>query len=112
MAELIWTEPALQDLDAIADYIALDNPLAARRLVQRIFHRVQQVEAYPQSGSHPAELRRSTRRYRQLVEPPCRVIYRYDHSTEKVFVLHVMRGEMRLRKSRLIKRDRENPMAQ
>jgi toxin ParE1/3/4 len=26
MAELIWTEPALHDLDAIADYIALDNP--------------------------------------------------------------------------------------
>jgi plasmid stabilization system protein ParE len=36
MAEMIWTEPALQDLDAIADYIALDNPLAARRLVQRV----------------------------------------------------------------------------
>jgi plasmid stabilization system protein ParE len=26
----IWTEPALNDLDAIADYIALDNPAAAR----------------------------------------------------------------------------------
>lgn len=35
MAELIWTEPALQDLDAIADYIALDKPEAARQLVKR-----------------------------------------------------------------------------
>lgn len=26
MAEVIWAEPALNDLDAIADYIALDNP--------------------------------------------------------------------------------------
>jgi len=33
MAEVIWAEPALNDLDAIADYIALDNP-AVRRLVQ------------------------------------------------------------------------------
>lgn len=33
MAELIWTEPALSDLDTIADYIALDNPEAARDLV-------------------------------------------------------------------------------
>ena len=33
MAEVIWAEPALNDLDAIADYIALDNPEAARRLV-------------------------------------------------------------------------------
>ena len=29
MAEIIWTEPALADLDAIADYIALDKPDAA-----------------------------------------------------------------------------------
>ena len=31
MAEVIWAEPALNDLDAIADYIALDNPEAACR---------------------------------------------------------------------------------
>jgi len=29
MAEVTWTEPALQELDAIAEYIALDNPAAA-----------------------------------------------------------------------------------
>jgi plasmid stabilization system protein ParE len=29
MAKVIWTEPALQTLDAIADCIALDNPAAA-----------------------------------------------------------------------------------
>ncbi|HEV7402075.1 MAG TPA: type II toxin-antitoxin system RelE/ParE family toxin [Chthoniobacteraceae bacterium] len=108
MAELNWTEPALQDLDSIADYIALHDPRAARELVQRVFEHVAQLEAYPESGSHPAELRRSTKRYRQIVEPPCRVLYRYDAPTEKVFVLFVMRGEMRLRKTRLLKRDREN----
>ena len=37
MGEVIWAEPALNDLDAIADYIALDNPEAARHLVQKIF---------------------------------------------------------------------------
>ena len=111
MAELIWTEPALQDLDAIADYIALDNPLAARRLVQRVFEHVAQLEAHLESGSHPPELRRSSRRYRQIIEPPGRVFYRYERATERVFVLYVMRGEMRLRKSRLGKRNRENPTA-
>jgi toxin ParE1/3/4 len=33
MAEVIRTDPALSDLDAIADYIALDNPDAAKILV-------------------------------------------------------------------------------
>jgi plasmid stabilization system protein ParE len=27
MAALIWTEPAVPDLDAIADYIAIDDSL-------------------------------------------------------------------------------------
>jgi len=109
MAALIWTEPALQDLDAIADYIALDDPLAARELVQRVFQHVEQLQAQPESGSLPPELRRSSRRYRQIVEPPCRVFYRYDRRSKNLFVLYVMRGEMRLRKSRLLKRSRENP---
>lgn len=111
MAKLIWTEPALHDLDAIADYIALDNPLAARGLVQRVFQHVQQLEAHPESGSYPPELRRSSRRYRQIVEPPCRVFYRYERRSEKVYVLYVVRGEMRFRKSRLLKRDRRKRIA-
>ena len=99
MAQVIWTEPALSDLDAIADYIALDNPAAARQLVQRIFRHVDQLEDYPESGPKPSELR--GRRYRQLVEPPCRIFYRYDG--KHAFILHVMRSEQRLRRSKLMR---------
>lgn len=76
MAELIWTEPALADLDAIADYIAVDKREAARELVQRVFQHVAQLARHPGSGSKPRELRGS--RYRQIVEPPCRVFYRRE----------------------------------
>jgi toxin ParE1/3/4 len=101
MAEVIWTEPALNDLDAIADYIALDNPAAARDLVQRAFKHVEQLLAHPDSGSKPEELRGW--RHRQIVEPPCRILYRRDRST--VYVLYVMRGERRLQRAYLIERD-------
>ena len=30
MARLIWTEPALRDLEQIADYISLEDPIAAK----------------------------------------------------------------------------------
>lgn len=70
MAKLIWTEPALKDLDDIAAYIAHDNPAAARRLVERVFQHVEQLGDHPDSGSIPKEFRNS--RYRQIVEPPCR----------------------------------------
>jgi plasmid stabilization system protein ParE len=100
MAEIVWSEPALSDLDAIADYIALEDPAAASALVKRIVDHVEQLADHPESGSSPRELGRS--RYRQIVEPPCRVFYRYDG--HKVFVLHVMRSERLLRQGRLASR--------
>lgn len=103
MAEVIWTEPALSDLDAIADYIALENPDAARALVQRVFHHVDQLIDHPRSGSKLPELRGW--RFRQIVEPPCRVFYREDSS--RVFILHVMRAERLLRPGVLRSRDED-----
>ena len=103
MAEIVWSEPALADLDAIADYIALENPVAASELVKRIFGHIEQLVNHPESGSRPQELGKS--RYRQIVEPPCRVFYRYDG--HKVFILHVMRSERLLRKAQLAKRSKQ-----
>lgn len=100
MAEIVWSEPALSDLDAIADYIALENPVAASELVKRVFDHVEQLADHPESGSRPQELGRS--RYRQIVEPPCRVFYRFDG--RKVFILYVMRAERLLRRGQLTSR--------
>lgn len=104
MAEIIWTEPALADLDAIADFTALDNPNAAKQLVQRVFHHIEQLVIHPRSGSKPQELGDS--RYRQIVEPPCRIFYR--HNKNHIYILHVMRAERLLRPGILSARSR-NP---
>ncbi|MDZ7757275.1 type II toxin-antitoxin system RelE/ParE family toxin [Rhodohalobacter sp.] len=50
MARIIWTEPALQELDEIADYISLDNPAAAKNLVREAFNRVGYLAGHPKSG--------------------------------------------------------------
>ena len=102
MAQVVWTEPAIADLEAIADYIALENLTAARALVQRIVQHAGQLTEHPESGSRPKELGPRTR-YRQIVEPPCRIFYRFDG--ERAFILHVMRTERLLRRSAL-KRDK------
>ena len=93
MAEIIWTEPALADLEAIADYIAVENPTAAREFVQRVFGHIDRLEKHPGLGPVPPELEKS--RYRQIVEPPCRIFYRLEN--EQVLILHVMRSERLLR---------------
>jgi toxin ParE1/3/4 len=93
MVELIWSEPALQDLDAIADYIALDKPEAASALVARVFEKVESLRRFPHLGSCPPELPGMP--YRQLVIPPCRIFYRTEH--KRVLIVHVMRGEQLIR---------------
>lgn len=102
MAQIVWADPALSDLEAIADYIALDDPEAARRLVQKIFAHVGHLEGHPRLGSKPPELKGW--RYRQIVEPPCRIFYREDSG--RVLILHVMRSERLLRSELLRERDK------
>jgi plasmid stabilization system protein ParE len=105
MAQVIWTGPAVADLEAIADYIALENPDAARALVQRVVAHIRQLADHPESGSRPGELGPRSR-YRQIVEPPCRIFYRFDG--KHAFVVHVMRTERILRRTAL---KREKPKA-
>ena len=89
MAEIIWTEPSLNDLDDIADYIALDKPNAASRFVGKVFDSIDRLADHPLSGKQVEELPDSP--YREIVVPPCRIFYRPDKNA--VYILHVMRGE-------------------
>ena len=100
MVEVIWAEPALSDLDAIADYIALENPIAAAQLVRRVLGHIEQLSEHPRSGPVLPEL--PGWRYRHIVEPPCRVIYRHEQG--RVLILHVIRGERLIRPRLLAKR--------
>ena len=94
MAQVIWTDPALFDLNDIAEYIALENVQMAKRLVQTIFSKVERLEAFPESGRITAELKHLN--YREVIVNPCRIFYKQED--DKVFILHVMRSERDLRK--------------
>ena len=94
MAQVIWTEPALSDLDAIAEYIALDKPSAAVNLVQKVFSSTDRLEQFPESGRKPPEFKKS--RYLEIIVNPCRIFYRIE--SDKVYILYVMRSERKLRK--------------
>jgi plasmid stabilization system protein ParE len=93
MAEVVWTEPALQELNAIAEYIALDNPPAAAKLVKEVLGKTERLQDFPRSGRIPPELPGSV--YREVIVPPTRVLYREDG--QRVWILYVMRDERELR---------------
>ena len=101
MVRLIWTEPALADLEAIADYIALDKPDAATRYVHQVFAAVERLMRFPKSGARVPEIPHLP--YRQVVVPPCRIFYRLEG--KDILIAFVMRGEQRLRKIDLTERN-------
>ncbi|MFT4782009.1 MAG: toxin ParE1/3/4 [Pseudohongiellaceae bacterium] len=94
MAEIIWTSPALNNLNDIAEYIALSNIDAAKKLIHKIFDKISRLEDHPESGKRPLEL--SKLNYREVNVNPCRIFYKVD--SDKVYILHVMRHERDLRR--------------
>jgi len=94
MAHIIWTDPALADLDEVAEYIAIDNLSAAKKLVAQVFAKVDRLTDYPESGQIPAEL--TGLKYREVLVSPCRIFYQIQ--ADQVIILHVMRQERDLRR--------------
>ncbi len=96
MAEVIWSEPAIAQIEAIAAYIALDKPDAARAVVRRIFDTTDRLEAFKRLGRKIPEFPHPN--YRQVWIPPCWIYYRVEG--ENVFILHVRRAEHPFRAER------------
>jgi len=47
---IVWTAPALREIEAIGDYIALESPRASARIVTRVFDRVDTLADHPEIG--------------------------------------------------------------
>ncbi len=91
MADVIWAETALDELDAVADYIALDNSSAAKNLVQTVFSKIRLLADFPEMGSTPNEL--ASLDYRQLIIHPGRIFYRITPDSKQVYIVHILRQE-------------------
>ncbi len=74
---VIWTEVATGDLERIAVYLVDESPLRAASIVDRIVARAESLADFPDRGRVPPELRTvGDRSWRELQEPPWRIVYR------------------------------------
>lgn len=88
MTTIVWSKHAVADLEAIEAFIAQDQPIAARRLVQKIIQRTDRLRRYPESGGLVEEDGR--KRYRQVLQGNYRVIYRYHLESKTAFIVTVL----------------------
>ncbi len=85
---LRWTERALADLFAIGDYIALDDPAAARSWVERLRQRALRAADVPRAGRVVSEIGRED--VREIFVRTYRIVYRIVE--DSIVVLTVFEG--------------------
>jgi len=93
-----WTDTAIDHLSAIYEYIALDAEEYAKRMVDRLTKRSEQISNSPYSGRMVPEF--EDKIIRELIEGPYRIIYYIK--PDQVDVLAVIHGA-RLLTKKLIK---------
>jgi plasmid stabilization system protein ParE len=87
-----WTDTADAHLQVIHGYIALDSPEYAKRVVDRLTRRSQQIAKFPQSGRIVPEM--DDEKIREVIEGNYRIIYLIK--TEQIDILAVIHGAQQL----------------
>ena len=86
--KVLFTENAIEHLVNIYEYISLNSPTYARRMVDKITHRSEQIAEHPFSGRIVPEYEADD--IRELIEKPYRIIYRIK--PDQIDILAVMHG--------------------
>ena len=87
--KIIWTHVAEKDLINIIEYISVDSPQNALKILKKIKQKASNLYSLPERGRVVPELKgQGIFQYRELVIPPWRIIYRT--SEREIFVLSVI----------------------
>jgi addiction module RelE/StbE family toxin len=90
-----WTDTAQEHLDAIHAYIAQDSPEYAKRMVDRLTRRSQQIAGFPLSGRRVPEY--DADQIREVIEGAYRIIYHIK--AEQIDVLAMVHAAMNVLRS-------------
>ncbi len=88
VAEVVWSPEAVEDIEAIAQYIQRDSLFYAKVVATKIFEVAASIVAFPRIGRVVPELADPAVRERFVYS--YRVIYRID--AERITVLAVVHG--------------------
>jgi plasmid stabilization system protein ParE len=84
-----WSPLAIDRVSEIAEYIARDNPEAAKRWVDTIFEKVASLKSHPESCRVLPEI--STRAIRELLYGNYRIVYLVEE--KRISILTVRHGK-------------------
>ena len=86
--KVYWTNNSIGHLLGIYEYIARNSPVYAKRVVDRITRRSEQIAELPLSGRKVPEYKAED--IREIIEKPYRIIYRIK--SDQIDILAVLHG--------------------
>jgi len=90
MARISWSPKSLRQLDEIAEYIALDSPMQAKRVVQQILTKAERLVIFPESGAVAPEFPDGS--VREILAFRFRILYRFVKEDNLVRIVGVVHG--------------------
>ena len=106
--KIVWTDPCVEDLQPIHDYIARDSEYYAADLVERLILSVQRLLQFPSLGRRVRETQNEN--IRELVLQNYRIIYRI--AGQQIEVLTIVHGRRDLTRRRRVRRSDEEDLAE
>ena len=94
MVEIIWTPFALEDLQSIYDYIALDSPTYAIRFIDKLVDKVEILIDHPDVGRVVPEFENEL--IKEIFEGNYRIIYKIN-SIDEITILRIHHSARLLR---------------
>ena len=89
--EVHLSERANLDLHAIYGYLSGHSFKALGAFDKKLFSILHRLESFPNHGRWVPEFR--SKKYREVFIDDYRVIYRYDESKKKIFILTIRHGK-------------------
>ncbi|ANI89030.1 hypothetical protein A9P82_06820 [Arachidicoccus ginsenosidimutans] len=86
MAQIIYAESALKDIEHIKDYISADSISNANKFILAIDKKIDTLEKYPEIGKPVFPDKYNG--LRQLLHKSYRIIYHYDKDVVTVVTIH------------------------
>jgi toxin ParE1/3/4 len=90
--KLIWTDPAVEDLRALRDYIGRDSDFYAADMVEQMVLSVEKLLGFPRMGRVVPETQDES--IRELLHQNYRIIYRI--AGERIEILTIIHGSREL----------------
>lgn len=95
MARLIWSDKAVDDLENIYDFIAVDSPFYAKVQVEKVIAAAERLCSFPESGRGLPELPHLP--HQELISCSYRLVYRFEPESETVYIVTVVHSACLMR---------------